>query len=92
MQPFINGMRVIDYIAGNANVTQTYTFPGTTKANNCIYGLKIKNDGAADDTVTVNGLTMTIKAGEVFEEALSPTNTFTITGTSAFRCWVRGVA
>lgn len=85
MQPVANGMRVFDYISASANTTKTYNYP-------CVWGLKIKNDGASDITVTVNNLTMAVKAGEVFDEAVPPTNSFTITGTVAYRCWVRGVA
>jgi hypothetical protein len=83
--PTVNAMRVIDYISASANTTKTYT------TGDCVYGLKIKNDGASSITVAVNGLTMTILTTETFEEAVQPTNTFTITGTTAFRCWVRGV-
>jgi hypothetical protein len=81
--PIVDAMRVIDYISASTNTTKTY-------AGNQVYGLKIKNDGASSITVTVNGLTMTIMANEVFEEAVQPTTTFTITATVAFRCWVRG--
>lgn len=81
--PIVNAMRVIDYVAASANTTKTYVV-------NSVYGLKIKNDGASDITLTVNGITMTIKASEVLEEAFQPTNTFTITASVAFRCWVRG--
>lgn len=78
-----NGLAVTDYVSASANTTKTYD-------TNCVMGLKIKNDGASAITVTVNGLTMSILASEVFDEAVQPTNTFTITATVAFRCWVRG--
>ena len=81
-QPVRNALMVIDYISASTNTTKTYNF--------YIYGLKIKNDGASDITVTVNNLTMTIKPSEVFEESVQATNSFTITATVAFRCWVRG--
>lgn len=78
-----NGLAVMDYISATANTTKTYD-------TNCVFGLKIKNDGASAITVTVNGLTMDILANETFDEAVQPTNTFTITAAVAFRCWVRG--
>jgi hypothetical protein len=83
-QPIINAVHVIDYVSESANTTKAYDMP-------CVYGLKIKNDGASAITVTVNGLTMSISASETFEEAVQPTTTFTITAASAFRCWVRGM-
>jgi len=82
--PMRNALNVIDYISASANTTYG------PKPSNCVYGLKIKNDGASDITVTVNGLTMAIKPSEVFEESVQATNTFTITAAVAFRCWVRG--
>lgn len=84
-QPTINALRVIDYINASANTTKTYSYP-------CVLGLKIKNDGASDITVTINDLVMAIKPSETFEEAVTPLKTFTITASVAFRCWVRGVA
>ena len=85
MSMIIKQLPVIDYISASANTTKTYT-NGVCS----VQGLKIKNDGASSITVTVNGLTMTILAGEVFDETVQPTNTFTINATTAFRCWVRG--
>jgi hypothetical protein len=81
-QPVRNALTVFDYISASANTTKTYT-------NNFINSLKIKNDGASDISVTINGLTMAIKPSEVFEESVATTNTFTITAAVAFRCWVR---
>lgn len=81
----INSLPVIDYIAASETTVKEYT-----NGLYNVHGLKIKNDGASSITVTVNGLVMTILAGEFFEEAVQPTDTFTITGTVAFRCWVRG--
>jgi hypothetical protein len=84
MTPIVNVIKLIDYISASANTTKTYSSKN-------VYGLKIKNDGASSITVTVNGLVMTILTTETFEEAVQPTDTFTITGSIAFRCWVRGV-
>ena len=79
-------LQVIDYISAAATTTKTYTV-----GINNVHGLKIKNDGASSLTVTVNGLVMTVLAAETFDEAVQPTDTFTITATTAFRCFVRGV-
>ncbi|WP_094603462.1 hypothetical protein SPSIL_015190 [Sporomusa silvacetica DSM 10669] len=81
--PTINAMRVIDFVSASANTTKTYDFP-------CVYGLKIENDGASAIALAVNGITISIPANKTLEEAFVPTDTFTITATTAFRCYVRG--
>lgn len=78
----LTGNSVIDYFAGSSNVTKNYT-----EAT----GVSIANDGTTGDlTFTVNGMTITVKAGESFNDNFAPFNTLTVTTTVAFRATVRG--
>lgn len=74
------GKTVKDAFSGNATVTKTY---GTAKT-----GILLTNDGASDVTMTVNGLTNTIKPTEVFDMLFDPFTSVTITTTSAYRAWI----
>ena len=79
---FIERGRIVkDAFSGNATVTKSY---GTQ-----MFGLGIVNDGTADVVVTINGFTITLKAGESFDDLFDAFTTFTITTTSAYRTVVR---
>lgn len=80
---FIERGRIVkDAFSGSANVTKSY---GTTQ----MFGLGIVNDGETDLTVTLNGFTIVLKAGESFDDLFDAFTSFTITTTSAFRTVVR---
>jgi len=79
---FIERGRIVkDAFNGNATVTKTY--------NTQMFGLGIVNDGETDVVVTVNGFTITLKAGESFDDLFDAFTSFTITTTSAYRTVVR---
>jgi hypothetical protein len=73
---------VIEAWSGSANTTKTW--------DGYMQGFYIKNDGASDLTFTVNGMTFTVKTGEIFEDVFQPFNSLTITTTVAYRAYVRG--
>jgi hypothetical protein len=73
---------VIDYFAGSANITKALPSGAT--------GFKIANDGDSTLTFTINGLTITVKAGETVSDDFREFFTVTVTSTVAFRAWVRG--
>jgi hypothetical protein len=64
--------------------SQTKTFGSARK------GVWVKNDGSADMTVTINGLTSTIKVGEALDERYADFTTMDIAATGAYRVRVRG--
>lgn len=72
---------IIDYFEGTDNVTHTFS--------QIVSGFGITNDGSSDLTVTINGLTITVKAGEVFEDSFVSFTTATITTTVPYRAWGR---
>jgi len=74
--------KVRDYIQTSGVTTRTYNTP--------MYSVLLMNDGATDMTLTVSGLTMTIKAGEVLDEAFPQFTSVTTTAANTFRMWVRG--
>jgi len=79
---FIERGRIVkDAFSGSTNVTKTY---GTQ-----MFGLGIVNDGETDVVVTLNGFTITLKAGESFDDLFDAFTSFTITTTSAYRSVVR---
>jgi hypothetical protein len=73
------GKTIIDAFSGSANITKTY---GTGKT-----GFMITNDGTSSLTVTINGITFTVKATETFDGVFQPFTSVTVTTTSAYRAW-----
>ena len=76
-----------------------YTTTGAKNLNFTGKSIVVLNDGLDDVTVNVNGLSFLVRggtfystvAGEATEIRAGDFKTFTITATTAFRCWVRGV-
>lgn len=78
----IIGSNVKDYFEGNTNTTKNYDIAD---------GFSIANDGDTDLTFTVNGFTIRVKAGEIFDGNFDPFKTLTITTNgNTFRAIVRG--
>lgn len=73
---------VIEYFSGSANTTKTVNGHAT--------GFGIVNDGSSDLTFTINGLTITVKIGETFDDDFPYFESVTVTTTGAFRGWIRG--
>lgn len=67
----------------SGNTTQTHTF-GSPMSEFCI-----SNDGQSDLSFTIGAITVTVKAGEVFEELFEPFASVTITTTVPYRALVR---
>lgn len=83
MYRMYQGARVKQVFSGSANLTNQ----ACTQAN----ALVVFNDSGADMTVTVNGITWTIKATDMpFDEFFEPFNSFSVTTTGAFRIYTRG--
>lgn len=78
----VQNMAIVETWSGNTTITKTFNTP--------MAGFYIKNDGASDLTFTVNGMTFTVKTGEIFEDVFQPFTTLTITTTVAYRAFVRG--
>lgn len=78
------GLKVNQVISGNAN--QTINVIGSSAYANSIV---CYNDGASDLTLTVNGLVITVKTLEMFDEAFEPFKTVTVTATTAYRILLR---
>lgn len=79
---FIERGRIVkDAFSGNANVTKSY--------GEEMFGLGIVNDGESDLTVTLNGFTLVLKAGESFDDLFDAFTSFSITATGAYRTVVR---
>jgi hypothetical protein len=71
----------VAYYSGSSTVTETVNGKS----------IAISNDGATDLTVTVNGITSTIQAGEMIGPAIlnfGPFTSIIVTTTSAYRMWV----
>lgn len=79
---FIEKGRIVkDVINGTSNVTKGYASP--------MFGFGIVNDGLADLTFTINGLTVTVKPGESFDDLFEPFTGVVISASGAFRSVVR---
>lgn len=75
---------IVDYKSGSTTATHT-------KSSGNWLSLMIINDSTTTSlTITVNSMTMTIKAGEVFDDVFVDFNTVTVTTTVAYRLWLRG--
>lgn len=75
------GSLVVDSFEGSGDYTYTSTEP--------LRGVAIVNDGEADLTLTVNGITTTVKGGEMFDECYRVFTIVTITTTSTYRALLR---
>lgn len=78
----LTGSIVKDKIYGSSNITKNYEAP--------MRGFEIVNDGVANLTYTINGMTFDVKAGEVDYNSFDPFTSVTITATSAYRARVFG--
>lgn len=78
----LNDSNVKDAFEGTASDTKTY--------QSKMRGFSIQNDGAANLTFTINGLTITVKPTEGYEDNFDPFTSVQITATGAFRAVVRG--
>jgi hypothetical protein len=70
-----------DSWSGSSNITKTFT--------SSMYGFDITNDGSSDLTFTINGLTITVKSGEVFSDVFEAFTSVTITTTVSYRATVK---
>jgi hypothetical protein len=80
-KPLLNP-KVRDSFSNTTNVTKNYTNP--------MCGFAIQNDGTANLTVTINGMTITVKPTEGFEENFEPFTQVQVVASGAFRAIVRG--
>lgn len=78
----LTGSNVKDAFEGTANTTKTYVSK--------MQGFSIQNDGAANLTFTIGGLTITVKPTEGYEDRFDPFTSVQIITTGAFRAVVRG--
>lgn len=74
---------VSDGLAGSTTATKTFT--GEARE------IVLNNNGSANLTVNVNGMTFTVKAGEDFDEEFDPFKTITVNATSSFEAYFKGV-
>lgn len=73
--------------------SEDYTFPvPVTDSGDVREGLSlsVSNDGASSLTIEVNGLTITVLAGEVFDDDFEPFTSVTVTSSVAYRIIIRG--
>lgn len=66
----------------SGSVDQTFTFAAARK------GITLSNDGSEDLTLTVNGISLVIKTGEVFEGRFDPFTSASVAGTAPYRGYV----
>lgn len=66
-----------DYFEGTANITKNY--------NNSMRGISITNDGLENLTFTINDITRTVYAGEVYNGKLDPFTQVIVTATDKYR-------
>jgi hypothetical protein len=73
----------VDYLKSTGN--GTYTWTGQRKLS----GIDITNDDGVNSlTFEVNGMTVTLMAGESYEADLSDFDTVEIVATGAWRIWL----
>jgi chitodextrinase len=72
---------VKDYFSGSANTTRSFS--------GSVYGIVISNDGLSSLTYTVNGLILTVKAGDVVERYFDALTEVTINSTVAYRAYIK---
>jgi len=79
--PVVNGV-VRDYISGSADVEKDYDHP--------MIGFAIVNTGSAELTFKINGMTIPVSAGEMWDDCFEPFKNLQITATDTFKAVVRG--
>jgi hypothetical protein len=78
-----DGLKVRQVVTGSATQTVTLTEPCNSV---CLF-----NDGGADLTITINGVSFTSKAGDnPFDECFEPFSSVVITATASYRLIIRG--
>ena len=65
-----------------SNVTQTFTF------ENSMRGVTLSNDGSADLLLVINGISIDVYVGEVFEGRFDSFASLEVQGSSAYRGYV----
>jgi hypothetical protein len=73
---------VKDYFDGSSNTTHTFS--------QSMHGLTISNDGENDLAITINGMNISVKSGEVFSDRFDPYTQVTVNTTGAFRAYGLG--
>jgi hypothetical protein len=81
-KPLDGPITVQDAFADTANVTKTYS--------SSMSGFAVQNDGTTNLTFTINGLTITVKPTEGFEDIFEPFTSVQVNATGAFRAVVKG--
>lgn len=77
---------IVAYFADNK--TNTHNVPAGKTGN----GIILSNDSTDTDlTFTINGITSTLKFGEVFEANFDDFSAVIVTTTVAYRLWIKGV-
>lgn len=72
-----------DVFSSSANLTRQYS--------NSVYGFVISNDGASALTYTINGITMTVEAGEVSERYFDAFTKVSISSTVPYRAYAKSI-
>ncbi|SEC07154.1 chitobiase/beta-hexosaminidase C-terminal domain-containing protein [Paenibacillus sp. GP183] len=73
---------VKDYFSGSSNVTRQYS--------GNVYGLVVSNDDATNSlTYTVNGITLTLPAGDVLERNFNSFTQFSINSSTPYRAYAK---
>ncbi|MHC8516763.1 hypothetical protein [Sporosarcina sp. ITBMC105] len=75
------GRTIFDTYSGSTSVVRNYS----EKA----FGFAITNDGLADLTFMIHGLTITVKPGETFDDLFEPFTSVQVTATDDYRLVVR---
>ena len=73
--------KIQEAFSGNSTITYTCKNPS--------YMFSIKNDGGSNLTFTINGITITVKPGEVFEDYFEVFNNVIVTTTVSYRALIK---
>lgn len=73
--------QVEEYFEGSGSQTYTFSEP--------VEDFVITNDGADDLTIEINGITITVKGGEAFEDSFKRFTDVVITGSTPYRAYGR---
>ena len=79
----VSGSKTKDYFYGTTTITKDYT-------ESPMIGIDITNDGIDSLTYTINGMVITLLAGEADSRDFDTFTSVTVTTAVAFRAWVRG--
>lgn len=79
-----------EYIA-RGSIKQAWSGSGNVNMNFSteVRTLSLKNDGAGDVTITINGITITIKSEESFYDDFEPFTAMSIVANSIYRAYVK---